>query len=63
MENHFNGLLAKERLVKGKSEMKVLELEQELEEMKKQLQANKENTKPSSHTQMSSKASSDKELS
>ena len=37
MENHFNGLLAKERLVKGKTEMKLLELEQELEEMKKQL--------------------------
>jgi hypothetical protein len=35
MENNFNGLLAKERLVKGKTEVKLLELEQELEEMKK----------------------------
>jgi hypothetical protein len=32
MENHFNGLLAKERLSKGKIEMRVLSLEEELEE-------------------------------
>jgi len=32
MENHFNGLLAKERLQKGKVEMRVLSLEEELEE-------------------------------
>lgn len=36
MENHFSGLLAKERLSKGKIEMKVLELQEELEELKKQ---------------------------
>ena len=38
--------MAKERLAKGKVEMKVLELEEEAQEMKKQLQACKENTKP-----------------
>ena len=59
IENEHQGAMAKERLAKSKVEIKVAQLEVQIEEMVKNSEDNKENT---TNKMCSSRSASDKEL-
>lgn len=69
MDNHFNGLLAKERQAKSKIELRNAEIEAELEEIKREVKKSLEEAtargedKENQSKPNSSRVSTDKELS